>query len=182
MSIKEEQFMSQTKSNFSQSGQALLEIAITIGIAAIIIAALAITTIISLRNSQFAQNQVQATKLAQAGLETVRSIKNRNLPVCFSDTDQRRWLSSPKVWDHQFGEQADECNNCLFKITPTSTSCQLTSARNNQDLESLQNGKFSRQIIIKGNLTGSKQIISRVYWTDFSGDHSSELITFLADY
>jgi DNA-binding NarL/FixJ family response regulator len=45
------------------------------GVAIIVVGALTFATIASLRNAQFSQNQAQATKLAQEGLEKVKSLK-----------------------------------------------------------------------------------------------------------
>jgi hypothetical protein len=69
------------KDFFFQQGQTLLEVAMALGIALIIISALTIVTLEGLKNSQFSQNQTQATQLAQEGLEKVKSMRDRDYSI-----------------------------------------------------------------------------------------------------
>lgn len=59
-------------------GQTLLELVAVVAVVIIVVVALTFATISSLRNSQFAQAQAQATKLAQEGIERVRAGRDRN--------------------------------------------------------------------------------------------------------
>lgn len=163
---------------FSVKGQALLEIAITIGVAAVVIAAIAIITIVGLRNSQFAQNQAQATKLAQEGIERIRSMRGRNQAVCIDATSYYWSNKTPLVWGTSFGDRAN-CTFCKFKLTGDS-ACPLQQATTAEEI----GGKFKRQIYIQdiASEPNRKKITSEVSWTDFSGSHKSELVTILANY
>ena len=60
---------------FSHKGQSLLELVVSVGLLVVVVTALAVTMINGLRNSQFSQNQSQATKLAQEGLDGVKNVK-----------------------------------------------------------------------------------------------------------
>lgn len=62
---------------FNEKGQSLLELVVSIAIAILVLGALTFAIITSLRNASFASNQAQATKLAQEGLENVRSTRDR---------------------------------------------------------------------------------------------------------
>src|SRR5438105_921832 len=103
MSQQVAQFMNQLTKSSLESGQSLLEITLTLGIAALVISAIAITTIVGLQNSEYSQNQIQATKLAQEGLEAIRSMRDNDTPVtysatlyCWNDSDTSKiWTLSP---------------------------------------------------------------------------------------
>lgn len=61
-----------------KNGQSLIEVLFALGIAVVIIVALVSVTIGSLRNAQFAQNQVLATKYANEGMEKIRAYRDQN--------------------------------------------------------------------------------------------------------
>src|SRR5258708_4225759 len=64
-----------------QIGQSLLEVVVLIGLALVIVTGLTVVTINGLKNTQFSQNQAQATRFAQDAVDCVRSIKDTNKPI-----------------------------------------------------------------------------------------------------
>ncbi|MBI2021688.1 hypothetical protein HYS93_02255 [Candidatus Daviesbacteria bacterium] len=177
--------MQKTKDRFSQKGQSLLEITVTIGLIVIVVTALTLTTILSLKNSRFSKDQVKATKYAQEGLERVRAIKGRDYAVCKPSVTSVAKFS--ELWS-----TSNICPvGCKFVLTQASiSSCPVALAPDSpfwllesSSLEQISDG-FTREIVIKDidDGTKQKQVFSRVFWSDVSGKHSSELVTILANY
>lgn len=71
-------FLPRGKAGAGEAGQTLIELVIVVTVLVLIIGALVSATIASLRNAQFGSNQTQATKLAQEGIEKLRSSRDRN--------------------------------------------------------------------------------------------------------
>lgn len=154
----------------SQKGQSLLEIVVMIGVLVVIVTGLVIVTINGLKNSQFSKNQLQATKLAQAGLEQVRTIKNRNCPVVVGN-DSYWWFNAPLlVW----GESS--VDNTNFQIILDDSRCELKQSLN----PDFFNNQFSRFVEMRNDPAGGKLITVRVIWSDFSGSHEAKHVTILA--
>lgn len=59
-----------------QIGQGLVEVLVALGISAIILSAIGMAVISSLRNTQYSQNQNLATQFASQGIEVVRHIRD----------------------------------------------------------------------------------------------------------
>lgn len=167
-----------------EKGQTLLELTIVIAVAVLVISALTFATIGSLRNASFAKNQAQATKLAQEGIERLRSIRDRNTniqtlnigtsPALIPFLDLYNWFIS-----------RDYCSDapCYFKLV----SGVLNQVPGETNYESIPGG-FSRQVRIFDRQTCApvancyrtqKEITVIVTWTDFSGMHQSRLTTYL---
>lgn len=173
--------MSQQTKSFLQKGQSLLEVAVTIGIAALVISAVSITTLIGLKNSQFSQNQIQATKLAQEGLEAIRSMRDNNIKICIPGPVEYGWTDAdfPKiVWDHNFN---NDDKKIYYLDLSNITGCQLTIDKKDPELI-LVGGKFQRTIQILDHAANEKQFTAIVKWTDSSGSHQSVLDTILTSY
>ncbi len=146
---------------FNSKGQSLIELIIVITVGLIIIGALVFATISSLRNAQFASDQIQATKLAQEGLEKIRTLRDRNI-ASFNDL----WavpLSCP--------------TNCYFYFN----SSQMLLGGTSVNLETIPPGNFQRQFLIEDYVDGTKQkqVTAIVKWSDFAGPHESRLTTIL---
>lgn len=158
-----------------EKGQTLLELLVVLSVSVIVIGALVFATIASLRNAQFAKNQAQATKLAQDGIEKVRSGRDRNLTVLVGSlpgvTGEMSWngsSSSPNsIWDYPFSpnceyEQVPSSSyRCYFKILPNGTLQYFGSYENFPDsppaegISTLPAG-FKRAVIISEDLNGDK--------------------------
>lgn len=157
----------------SSRGQSLMEMIVVVAMAALVIAALVFATIVSLRNASFAKNQTQATKLAQEGLEKIRSLRDRDGPVNYI-IDPTASTSTSKfsdLWSISFtcGTGA----NCYFYFNSTGTLFGGTLANFEPILTD-----FKRQFQIEDNDGGTqKKVTAKVLWTDFSGEHESKLTT-----
>lgn len=157
--------------NLSAKGQTLLELVVGMSLITVVIGALAITTTYSLRNTQFSKNQALATKFAQENLEKVRTIKSSNDGVCLQgQTPCKTW---DEIWGITFaGSSYVLTTSCTVTgniVKPLCLSYNLTPAN-------LGNG-FTGQIIIEDEAASQKRVRSKVYWTDSTGQHVSELVT-----
>lgn len=169
-------------------GQSLMELVIGIGLVAIVVSAISILVISSLRNSQFSEKQLLANNIASQNLEKVRTIKNSNFGVCLQNqgpsavppTNCSKWED---LWAVDLGT-AISCAGCTFEIiancpvganTTTPLCLQYRASR-------VTVGNLQSQIIIEdeGNGDNEKKVTSRAFWTDSTGEHSSELITVLS--
>lgn len=169
--------------NNSDLGQSLLEVTITLGIAVSLILALTVITLQGLQSSQFSQNQVQATKLAQEGLERVRFLRNANIPVTVGVSDFNWYGTPPLIWDWDFQtyQPLIDCNNCRFQFDSCTEGVCSLQAFSGQG-EKIPNSPFTREIRIEDSDTNQKKITARVSWTDISGVHESKLITILSNH
>ncbi|MCL5433256.1 MAG: prepilin-type N-terminal cleavage/methylation domain-containing protein [Patescibacteria group bacterium] len=68
--------MQKFKVNNAQKGQTIIEVLIALSVAVVVIAAISISVISALYNSQFSKNQNLATQYAQEGMEILRQIRN----------------------------------------------------------------------------------------------------------
>ena len=161
---------------FSAKGQTLLELTVLIGVMLAVIAGLAITTINGLKNSQLSQNQAQATKLAQEGLENLRTAKERNCPVVLSSGSYSWYGEGNLIWGTSIAAPVS--------VQVSLGSCSVSvQANDNVNMPSTLISRFTRIITIQdetGN-TNQKKIVSSVGWTDISGTHNSNLVTILSN-
>lgn len=148
-------------------GQTLIEVIVVITMGILVIVALVFATISSLRNSQFAKNQAQTTKLAQEGLEKVRILRDR---------DTVGSMASPYSKFSDLWPIALACpSSCYFYFNSLNVLISGTSV----DFENISAGNFKRQFKIENYAVDQKKITSVVKWNDFSGDHESILTTIL---
>lgn len=161
-----------------QSGQSLIEVLVALTIASVVIGALVVATIISIRNAQFSQNQLQATKLSQDGMEKVRIVRDRNLNVDLGGGDQ--------PFKNLWGVNLATTCGCYFKVVSiinpiTSGSEYKLQAIGAAETDNLS-GNFTRQILITDSSTSfssEKKVRVKVSWSDLSGSHDSHLETIL---
>ena len=163
----------------TSKGQSLIELIIVIALTVLIVGALTFATIASLRNADLANSQIQATKLAQEGLEKVKIIRDRNTSgdVFYDDdTTNENHIHTifSDFWAITFSCEGAE-RNCDFMFD----SGVLRQAGSNS-AEHIPDSIFYRQIQIAGEgNTNQKTITSIVKWSDFSGEHQSVLTTIL---
>lgn len=181
----------------NSKGQSLIELVVALGLLAVIITILAVATITGLQNSQFSKNQALATKLAQEGQEKIRTIRARNYTVCgpnpSSPTGVKDWNS---IYGSDMNCQATPSLACSYVLatidTPpaiidcTATEFWLNNVNTTQPEQIMNEGvNFDRIITIKDYGVvpnrAQKEVTVTVSWTDFSGVHSSKLVTVLAD-
>lgn len=173
----------------NSKGQSLMELVVGIGLVAIVVSAISILVISSLRNSQFSEKQLLANNIASQNLEKVRTVKNSNFGVCLQNqgpgsnpaTSCSKWED---LWAVDFGTYpscATGCtfeiiSNCLVGATTTAPIClQFRATRTTV-------GNLESQLVVEdeGNGDNEKKVTSRAFWTDNTGEHSSELITVLS--
>lgn len=162
-----------------QMGQSLVELVVVIAVIVVVVGALTFATIASIRNAQFAKNQAQATKLAQEGLERVRSGRDRNNSISGNFTIGTALIDSWQDGDLWSNQISPNCNPCYFKLASSNTMMQYVGqATTNAEII----GNFARAISLSDSpstYTVEKVVTSQVSWTDFSGFHQSKLTTIL---
>lgn len=158
-----------------ERGQSLIEVLVVLVLATMMIVALITVILLSLKNAQFAQNQTKATKIAQDTMDQIRILRDDNKnntltmsgipPVseCFNEL----WNSS----NANFG-----CGGlvCYYKLT-TSGLDKKDSLSAKEDL----GDGFSRQIKVTQNNSNEVELTTEISWTDSTGEHSSNLETYL---
>lgn len=166
----------------NNQGQTLVEVIVVITVGILVTVALVFATISSLRNSEFAKNQAQATKLAQEGIEKVRSTRDRGDPIGGNFSINSVTIDSwqdPDLWTQQISPNCQP--NCYFKFS--GAGFQFITAAS--DIGSwaedpLGDGKFKRVVVLSddpGSYPDRKEVSVIVGWNDFSGDHQSRLTT-----
>ncbi len=178
---------------FSERGQTLMELIVVTSVSVIIIGALVFATISSLRNAQFSKNQSQATKLAQEGIERVRSARDRNDPITIGGSSVTSWNGDTSgtgvIWGYQI------YSGCGSGVSGTACYLKFISSSNGalnwfsssstfpaSGTEEINNSAFKRVVILSDDATtytSQKTVTVIVRWTDFSGPHESRLTTIL---
>lgn len=158
----------------NEQGQTLLEMIVVITVGIIIVGALTFATIGSLRNANFAKNQVQATKLSQEALENVRSIRDRNLP----NSVIYETASGPTSTFADLFNESCSPNGCYFTLNSDGTVLTGGTEASYEQIE----GVFNRQIVLKDGRDKNleKEVTSIVEWVDSRGEkHVSRISTIL---
>lgn len=157
----------------SNKGSSLIEVIIAATVGILVITALTFATIFSLRNANFAKNSAQATKLAQEGIEKVRSIRDRDQDnkVAYTVAPGDTRIKFSQLWNINF-----VCpTNCYFYL-----NTDVLTGGTVGFFENLPPA-FKRQVsITDGSPADQQKIITViVVWTDFAGSHESKLTTIL---
>lgn len=160
-----------------QNGQTLVELVVVIAVSVIVVGALTFATIASIRNASFAKNSAQATKLAQEGLEKVRTGRDRDAIISFGTSNTTWKLNS--FWS----TISTLCGvtPCYFQLV-NGVDLNLVGNGSNFNFEfAEQLGLFRRAIILSddSNFAVEKIVTAIVRWSDFSGSHESKLTTIL---
>lgn len=166
-----------------QKGQTLVELIVVIAVVIIVVGALTFATIASIRNARFSTNYAQATKLAQEGLERVRSGRDRNNLISGSFTlgsgTVDNW-QDPDLWSNSIS--ANCIPVCYFKLkNPPSIPGEIEFI-GTSTLLAEQISSFKRSIVLSDtalSFSVEKIVTATVSWTDFSGTHESRLTTIL---
>ena len=187
----------------NNKGQTLIELIVVMTVLVLIIGALVFATIASLRNAKFSQNQTQATKLAQEGLERVRVGRDRNATVTIPNTAVTSWngssstlcsgstvIKADSLWCFQIsiaGSCDEAGTDCYFNIDSNNAlnnkGFSLLSMPSNAEAipPPPENPVFKRVILLSDDLNwqNQKEVSAVVTWTDFAGVHESRLTTIL---
>lgn len=181
----------------SENGQTLIEVIVATTVGILVVTALTFATIFSLRNASFSKNSAQATKLAQEGIEKVRTGRDRN--ECINNPPSDSDVSVVNSWNGNSGDLNcpgsgsiwtyliySKCStqtlNCYFNATSTGVLNYLTSSSSIPSLAEQIPPNFKRVIILSddsGSFTTQKTVTVIVQWTDASGPHESRLTTIL---
>lgn len=164
---------------YNEHGQSLMELIVVITVIVFVVGALTFATIASLRNAVFAQNQAQATKLAQEGIELIRSGRDRNSQIDFG-TSSTTWSNST-LWSANITTYCGIAP-CYFKLQGGTNLLQVGNGNNfNFDFAQVINNQFKRAIILTddSNYALEKIVTTIVKWADFAGEHESKLTTIL---
>lgn len=171
----------------SVQGQSLIEVIIASAAGILIVAALVFTTLFSLRNANFAKTSAQATKLAQEGIEKVRTIRNRDVlgsvyftacppePESCSPSNGGDVPTASKFSDLWVIKMRDSCDPCYFILNNNVLNQSVPTG-----FDDLGNGlKRQVQISDDANYDIQKTITVIVQWSDATGPHESKLVTIL---
>ena len=198
MLSKEGEFMR----NKLESGQSLVEVIVASVVGIFVVSALTFTTIFSLRNANFAKTSAQATKLAQEGVESVRTGRDRNRAITGLGGDPTSWdgsssstcsgsdAKSDSIWCYQIDSTcSNQLNpNCYFNVISKGDVTNigvLNNLGNGSSIPTLAEQippNFRRVVILSdtaADYTTQKKVTVIVTWTDFAGSHESRLITIL---
>lgn len=170
-----------------QGGQSLMEVIIAATVGILVVSALTFATIFSLRNAGFAKTSAQATKLAQEGIERVRTGRNRNAAITGNFRIGENLITSwngdangdGALWGAQINGNC--IPNCYFNVTNQSVLNYLgpwpTMPSGAEPIPPL----FKRVVILSddANWQTQKKVTVIVTWTDSSGPHESKLTTIL---
>lgn len=141
-----------------EAGQSLVEAMIALGVAMIVIVALVNLSLVSLRSSTIAQNQLTAKNLANQGLEIVRSLRDSgwgNLPE--PPSTEPYYLNSEKT---------------ALVTTPAEEIAKEATLK-----------FFTREIYITNiGDNQKKQITCVVKWTDSAGAQQVAVSTYLTNW
>lgn len=177
----------------SDKGQSLMEVVVASAVGILVVTALTFATIFSLRNANSAKNSAQATKLAQEGIERVRTGRDRNSSVTIITVPPvDSWSGSNPIWDYQITKNGN-CNDpfvgseCYFNVNPSGALNNIggfASYSFPSTAESISSvgQAFQRVVSLSDTPTEymvQKKVIVRVRWTDFAGIHESTLTTVL---
>ncbi len=127
----------------SIQGQTLTEVIVVSTVGILVVTALTLATIFSLRNASSSKNESQATKLAQEGIERVRTGRDRNSAISITGVSVTSWdgsgtacsgvpsIKTDSIWCYKI-TAAGGCDNpasmggtdgkCYFNIDPTNQS------------------------------------------------------------
>lgn len=156
-------------------GSSLIEVIIAATVGILVVTALTFATIFSLRNANFAKNSSQATKLAQEGLESVRSIRDRDEEGKISyNTGSSTLTKFSDLWPIVFSCDIS-VNNCYFYFNPSDIFQGV-------NLFETPLPNFKRQFQIEDDADApaqQKKVTAIVRWNDFAGLHESKLTTIL---
>lgn len=179
-----------------QQGQSLMELIVVITVIVFVVGALTFATIASLRNAVFAQNQTQATKLAQEALERVRVGRDRNECITNLDTSVNSWNGGnssclgDSIWGYQISGDGlcddPALGKCYFNVGLEGilTNIGFASALFPASLAEgipIVNPVFRRAVLLSDDSTydTQKTVTVIVRWSDFAGEHESKLTTIL---
>lgn len=172
----------------NQAGQGLIEVLAALAVAMVVLTALSVAAVSSVRNATFAKNQSQATAYGRQAMESIRAYRDVNPQLFFQSRNTGCYQINERTDDDL--DPGDPANG--FKSNDTVTPADCTGYANG---EMFEGGIYSRQIYLQkdpadcpaglpGVTTNTcNKITVRVYWRDASGSNNkSELVTFFGNW
>lgn len=158
----------------TESGQSLLEVLTALGVAAIVVVALSVLAVSSLRNAQHARAQAEATKFVNEGIEQVRTVR-----------DQQGWNTFSTF-------SVTPPNNC-YSVNTSSTPWILQGETcgtppivgSTQFTREIQLEDASIDVVSSGCLSPpcpGRRVTVTVSWTDSFGPNTSQAATILTQW
>lgn len=172
----------------NSKGQTLIEVIVVMTVGILVVAALTFATIFSLRNAKFSQNQAQANKYAQEGLEKLRTHRDRgytitNYPRGNSWKDSNFWNNMVSQDDSTLGLNYFIFNSDGISIRNIGNYAGTVAPYTVG--ESIENGKFYRIINLSDKSSGTDSYLVEktatvfVGWRDAAAWHESKQTTIL---
>src|SRR3989344_2040124 len=156
------------------SGQSLVEVVVSIGIAVILAISLITTSLITQKSSRSARNNSQATKLVQQTLEQIRVFRDRHSPDDPTVDDKLEFLpNAPTTTCYSLDATSSNPDNWTLNSASCSTTQTIT----------LDNTNFNRKIemINEPLVTAEKRLITvTVSWDESGQTRSVKSQTFLS--
>lgn len=186
----------------NERGQSLAEVIIATTVGILVVSALTFATIFSLRNANSAKTASQATKLAQEGIERIRTGRDRNQCIrALTNTNVYSWNgnnadcnpSPPEqsIWDYQITGDCDgpppsgDGRKCYFRVDSNGILTYIGSQipLPTTFTENIQYGsQLFRRVVLLSDDSGyrtQKKVTVVVTWIDFAGTRESKLVTIL---
>ncbi len=135
-------------------GQSLVEVVVAVGVVILLVTGLIAGTTSSLKGSEFSRYKSRALKYTAEGIETVRSMRDTSWASLAAKSGV--WcLDSSGVWSQPGG------GSCTINV----------------------DGFFTRSATFGWDSINSRMTVDMVVsWTDGSGTHKSELITYFTQW
>lgn len=169
----------------NEKGQSLIEVLVVLVLAAMMIVALITIVLVSLKNAQFAQNQTKATKLAQDTIDNIRILRDNN--------QNKSLLPNDSCFDQLWNTGSTDfgCgggDDCYYGLVTFLDPPLLRLRREALAFKENLGDGFLRQIKVTqddvsnpddGLSPGEVKLVVEISWTDSTGEHKSNLETYL---
>lgn len=168
----------------SQKGQGLIEVLAALTIAMVVLTALSVAAVTSVRNATFAKNQNQANAYARQTMDGIRAYRDLYKTHFFNVKSEGCYILSNNIVQDLAADGITPLSDPLTQVIG-SLPCKDAATVGDTSLGS----GFVRKIMLDkdGNFTPPTKcpapinanscvnVVVYVQWTDASGDHSSEL-------
>lgn len=132
----------------NNKGQTLLEVIVALSIGVLVVSALVFATIFSLRNASFAKNSAIATKLAQEGIEKIKTARDTNQCIVNLGSVQS-WNGNSQysscegngsIWDFQLSGEDAPPSGGGFHAVAVSDFCENLALGSQCSFKFINNG------------------------------------------
>jgi type II secretory pathway pseudopilin PulG len=156
------------KIKFSPKGQSLLELVVAVGLAAVVLVTLASITTKSISNATAARQKAQATRYVAEAIDWVRGQRDADWTSFYQRIDARA-NNIPGVIGNSDGYCMSTLNWGSAPNNNSATPCA-------QPIQSGGvNTEFTRWIMLDIPVDNQEvEIISKVRWTDSTGQHTTQ--------